>query len=351
VKLEFDVLDLQLAHPWRISRTIPARTSRVVIVKLISASGICGLGEAAPIRRYGESVESVLSFLKKVDSKRLSFNHVRDSKAYLETISSGTPSARCALEVALMDGAAKLGGQPVSDFLGLEFTENKHVTSFTLGIDSPEVMHEKVLLAKDFPIFKIKVGTDDDNGIFKVVREIAPEKTIRADANEGWTTKEQALRAIERLATDGHIEFVEQPLPASTSIADWIWLKERSPLPLIADESYHSAKDSERVAECFHGVNVKLTKAGGITPALEVLRVARKLGLKTMLGCMIETSILISAAAHLAEMCDFIDLDGNLLITNDKYSGVTAENGVLSFASATKAFGLRVSAKQPIRPV
>jgi L-alanine-DL-glutamate epimerase-like enolase superfamily enzyme len=135
-------------------------------------------------------------------------------------------------------------------------------------------------------------------------------------------------------------------MPASTSKKDWVWLKQRSPLPIFGDESYHTAKDIAVVAECFHGVNVKLVKTGGISGGFEALKAARKAGLKTMIGCMIETSILISAAAHLAELCDYLDVDGNILITNDPYVGVGNQDGVLSFASAPAKVGLRVSARQ-----
>ena len=165
------------------------------------------------------------------------------------------------------------------------------------------------------------------------------------DANEGWKTKEHALEMLELLAKDGHIQFVEQPMPRNTSPADLIWLKERSPLPIFADESCHTVHDIPHCAECYHGVNVKLVKTGGITMAYDTLQAARKAGLKTMIGCMIETSVLISAAAHLAELADHLDIDGNLLTTNDPFNGVTAEQGMLSFASAVAQTGLRVTAR------
>ena len=165
------------------------------------------------------------------------------------------------------------------------------------------------------------------------------------DANEGWKTKEEALERLEWLATDGHIQFVEQPLPATTKPEDMAWLKQRSPLPLFADEAYLSAADATRCAEGFHGVCVKLAKTGGVSRAYEALQAARRAGLKTMLGCMIETSILISAAAHLADLTDQLDLDGNLLITNDAWQGVIVKNGRLSFAGAPEKFGLQVREK------
>jgi L-Ala-D/L-Glu epimerase len=193
-------------------------------------------------------------------------------------------------------------------------------------------------------VLKLKVGSPDDRANLAALREAAPKKPVRVDANEGWQDREQALAMMEWLAGDGAIEFVEQPLPAGTPAKDLVWLKERSPLPIFADESFHHAGDVERCAEGFHGVNVKLVKTGGVSGGVEALRAARRAGLKTMLGCMIETSVLISAGAHLAELCDHLDLDGNLLITNDPYAGVTAPRGVLSFASAREPYGLRVRA-------
>jgi L-alanine-DL-glutamate epimerase-like enolase superfamily enzyme len=191
----------------------------------------------------------------------------------------------------------------------------------------------------------MKVGVADDKLNLRALRDVAPDKTVRVDANEGWKTKEQALEMIEWLAADQNIEYVEQPMPAATTAADWQWLKQRSPLPIFADESYHTAGDIGQVAECFHGVNVKLVKTGGISAGFKALEAARRAGLKTMIGCMIETSILISAAAQLAELCDYLDLDGNILITNDPYAGVTAENGILSFSDAREKYGLLASAR------
>jgi L-alanine-DL-glutamate epimerase-like enolase superfamily enzyme len=191
---------------------------------------------------------------------------------------------------------------------------------------------------------KLKVGDPRDHENFTALRSAAPDKAVRVDANEGWKTKEAALRMLEWLATtDKNIQFVEQPMPRDASTSDLIWLKERSPLPLFADESCHTVKDIPRCAECFHGVNVKLVKTGGVSMAFDTLQAARKAGMKTMIGCMIETSVLISAAAHLAELADYLDIDGNLLITNDPFAGVTAKNGVLSFTTAREKHGLKVS--------
>ncbi len=343
MKLNCRLLELQLAHTWTIARGPGTNISKTVLVELTGADGTVGLGEAAPIARYKESLDTVQDFFKKVDARGLSFNDVEGSMMYLDTVSPHDMSAKCALNIALLDGAAKRAKQPIYDFLELGFCEDHHVTSFTIGIDKPDMIRKKVLEAERFPVLKVKVGVADDKINLQALREVAPTKTIRVDANEGWKTKEQALEMIEWLATDGHIEFVEQPMPAGTPVKDWVWLKQRSPLPIFADESYHLAKDVPQVAECFHGANVKLVKTGGVSAGYAALQAARKAGLKTMLGCMIESSILISAAAHLAELCDYLDVDGNILITNDPYLGVTAEKGILSFAAAPEKFGLRVS--------
>lgn len=341
VELRFWREELQLAHTWTIARG-SADTFEVGLVQLKDGDGTVGLGESAPSARYDESVETLESFCRKLEVGRLSFDDVIGSMKYLHGVVPGNMSAKCALNLALLDGAAKRAGRTVGDLLGIPFRENHHVTSFSIGIDTPEVIRRKVLAADRFPILKLKVGGEDDRAILAALREVAPAKPVRVDANEAWKTKECALEMIEWLAHDPHIQFVEQPMPADTNPKDLVWLKEHSPLPLFADESYLSARDSAHCAECFHGVNVKLVKTGGVSAGFEALQVARKAGLKTMIGCMIETSVLISAAAHLAELCDFLDLDGNLLITNDPYLGVGVNDGILSFASAPEMFGLRV---------
>jgi len=336
-----------MAHTWAIARGAGTNVSKVVVVELTGADGTVGLGEAAPIGRYKESPATVEAFLKQVDPRGLSFGDVDGSMEYLETLSRHDRAAKCALNIALLDGAARRAKKPVYDLLGLGFRNHFHVTSFTIGIDKPDVIRKKVTEAEPYPVLKMKVGVADDKANMQALREAAPNKLVRVDANEGWKTKEHALEMIEWLAKDGHIQYVEQPLPASASIKDWVWLKQRAPLPIFGDESYHMAKDVTQAAECFHGVNVKLVKTGGVSAGFAALQAARKAGLKTMIGCMIETSILISAAAHLAELCDYLDVDGNILITNDPYVGVTADKGVLSFEQAPEPLGLRVRPRTP----
>ena len=347
MQLTFRRFDLALRHFWTISHDLGTGGGKsfcpVIFVELTDDQGRSGLGEGSPSSQYHETHETVTTFLQKVDARRLSFEDIASSMAYLDTVASGNYPAKCAVNLALLDGAAKASGQPVHEFLGLGFTEGRHVTSFTIGLDTPEVMARKTAEAAELPVLKMKLGSPRDRDNFAAVRGAAPGKPIRVDANAAWATKEMALGHIEWLATDGNIQFVEQPMPPELPDADWIWLKERSPLPIFGDELYQSAADAYRCARCVHGVNIKLVKTGGITAGKAALEAARARGLKTMLGCMIESSVLISAGAHLAELTDYLDLDGNLLITNDPYAGMRTERGVISFAGITAATGLQTS--------
>jgi L-alanine-DL-glutamate epimerase-like enolase superfamily enzyme len=341
VKLKFWRQELHLRYTWTIARG-SEDVAPVVLVELSDGGETTGLGEASPIHRYHESADTVEAFCRKVDPSRLYFDDIPGSMAYLDTVAPGNMAAKCAFNLALLDGAGKRAHKPVYDFLNLGFRENHHVTSFTIGIATPDMIRKKVREADSFPVLKVKVGVPDDPAIMAAMREAAPDKPLRLDANEGWKIKEEALARLEWLAQDSKIQFVEQPMPASTHPKDLVWLKERSPLPLFADESYHHAQDVAHCAECFHGVNVKLAKTGGISGGFEALSAARKAGLKTMIGCMVETSVLISAAAHLAELCDYLDIDGNVLIKDDPYVGVTSDKGILSFTNAPEKTGLRV---------
>jgi L-alanine-DL-glutamate epimerase-like enolase superfamily enzyme len=338
--------DLQLRHTWRISSGVGGSGKSIypiVFVELADGTERWGIGEAAPSERYAEDVETVQAFLGKVDPGRLSFDQIPAGMQYLDSIAAGNYAAKCALNIALLDGWTRAHNVAICDHLKLGFSEGKHVTSFSIGIDTPDAIRRKVIEADKYPVLKLKVGSPTDRANFIALRSVAPTKPVRVDANEAWQNREEALRNIEWLHSDGHVQFVEQPMPATSNPKDMIWLKERSPLAIYADESYERAADVTLAAECFHGVNVKLVKAGGITAAYEALGVARKAGLQTMIGCMIESSVLITAAAHLAELADHLDIDGNLLISNDPYLGVTAHNGVISFAHTSERFGLRVS--------
>jgi L-alanine-DL-glutamate epimerase-like enolase superfamily enzyme len=351
MKLNTRRFDLKLAHTWTIASGLQAgggggtNVFKVAFVELTDEHGVTGIGEAAPSARYGESADGAMAFLQHIAPKKLTFDDVEGSMAYVNSVADKNLAAKGAVNIALLDGAARKAGKPIYDFLKLGFTEGKHITCFSIGIDKPEIIRAKVLEAEKYPVLKLKVGSPTDEQNLAALREVAPRKPVRVDANEGWKTKEEALRRLEWLARDGHIQFVEQPMPASTPLADLKWLKERSPLPIMADESCHFASDIPQCAEWAHSVNVKLVKSGGISSAHDALQAARKAGLKTMIGCMIESSVLISAGAHLAELADYLDLDGNLLITNDPYRGPTAEKGIVSFGAAPEKVGLRVMAR------
>jgi len=344
-KLASRRFDLSLRHRWTIANNLGQGGGRtvypVIFAELSDFLGRTGLGEASPSSQYGESHQTVSRFLRQIDIRRLSFDDIPGSMEYLESVGSGNFPAKCAVNLALLDGAAKAAEIPLHAFLDLSFPNPGPVTSFSIGIDEPEVMATKTREAESMPILKVKLGGSNDQATFQAVRNAAPDKIIRVDANAAWTRREQALETIEWLAADGRVEFVEQPMPTSTSEADTRWLRDRSPLPIFADESYQYATDAVRVAQGFHGVNVKLVKTGGATAAKSALEAARAQGLKTMIGCMIESSVLISAAAHLASLADHLDLDGNLLVDNDPYRGVVCHQGRLGFENSTQRTGIQ----------
>ncbi|MEW6161574.1 MAG: enolase C-terminal domain-like protein, partial [Verrucomicrobiota bacterium] len=258
MQFKFWRFDLELTHRWTISSGLGPGGSggttsyKVVFVELRDGHDTVGLGEAAPSSRYQENVDTVLAFLQRVDAGRLSFADVPASMAYLDTVAPGNYAAKGALNIALLDGAAKLARKPIYDLLGLGFTENKHVTSFSIGIDTPEKIQEKVKAAADYPVLKLKVGSSQDEENLAALRAAAPTKPVRVDANEAWKTKEEALARIQWLAGDRFIQFIEQPMPATNPKDDWVWLRSRSPLPIMADESYFSVRDIAQCAGAFH---------------------------------------------------------------------------------------------------
>jgi L-alanine-DL-glutamate epimerase-like enolase superfamily enzyme len=214
--------------------------------------------------------------------------------------------------------------------LGLN-PENAPLTSFSIGIDTPLNMQQRINEKSEMPIFKIKLGKDNDREIIEAIRKVT-QNVIRVDANEGWYDKEEAIQQIEWLAKQ-NVEFVEQPMPADM-LEETAWLKERSPLPLIADEAVKQTADIPNLAQAYHGINIKLMKSGGILEALSMIHLARAMKMQIMIGCMVESSVAISAAAQIAPLVDYIDLDGNLLLANDPYSGVKVIEGKLKYNSS-----------------
>jgi L-alanine-DL-glutamate epimerase-like enolase superfamily enzyme len=224
-----------------------------------------------------------------------------------------------------MDWIGQKLGVPLYRHFGLD-PGDAPVTTFSIGIDTPETTRQKVREAEAFPVLKIKVGLDTDEATIEAVRSVT-KKPLRVDANEGWKDREEAVRKINWLESQG-VEFVEQPMPAAM-IDDIRWVRGRVHIPIIADEACMHPADIPKLATAYDGVNIKLMKCGGMLEAFRMIEIAKSLGLKTMLGCMIESSIGVTAAAHLSPLVDYADLDGNLLIANDPYSGVKVVNGKL----------------------
>ena len=310
--------DLTLRHTFRIARG--ASDGRRNVLVEIEDGGHRGLGEAAPIRRYHEDPESAAAALD-VMATRLTdaraFSHAA-ARAAVE----GQGSAEAAVDMALHDLAGQRMGVPLYEVLGLD-PRHTPETSFTIGLAEPEVVVRKVREAAAYPILKVKMGSDEDKEVLTAVRDTTMSR-IRVDANEGWTMQ-GALERLEWLARLG-VELVEQPLPVD-QIEETRELRRHSPLPFYADESVHRAADIPRLAGAFDGINIKLMKCGGLAEAIRMIAVARALGMKVMLGCMIESSLGITAAAHLSPLADTADLDGNLLIDNDPFVGATVQSG------------------------
>lgn len=316
-------IDLKLTTPFRISRGVQYTSPNVIVQ--VNHGDYTGYGEASPAEYYGESPETVLAcialFAGNLGDDPFA---LEDILARLDKIIRLNPSAKAAVDMALYDIVGKMLGVPLYKLLGLNPTKAAY-TSFTIGIDSPAQMAKKALLAKDYPILKIKVGTRHDIEILKAIREVS-SAVIRVDANAGWTPKE-AIRTINALAPY-NIEFVEQPV-AAHDLAGLKLIRDNVPVPIIVDESCVTVEDIPRVAECVDGINIKLMKCGGVRHALKMIHVARAHNLRVMIGCMIESSLAITAAAHLTPLVDYADLDGHLLIDDDPYEGVTVENGKL----------------------
>jgi len=322
MKLTYTRYDLQLQHPFTIARS-SSDVEPVILIEL-DHDGTVGYGEAAPSERYGESVESVVSFFDGVPLDQFDDPFLlEDILSAVDEFREGQYSAKAAIDIALHDWIGKKLGIPLHRYWGVD-PAKMPITSFTIGIDTPEVIEQKVREADAYPLLKVKVGTDHDEEIIGAIRR-ATDKTIRVDANEGWTDKQTALDRIEWLQRQG-VEFVEQPMPAS-DLEAMRWLKDRSPLPLIADENCIRVHDIHTLQDAFHGINIKLMKCTGVREAFAMIRTARACGMKVMMGCMIETSVAISAGAHMAPLLDYADLDGNILITNDPFEGPVVREG------------------------
>ena len=324
-KLTWEKKRLNLKHPWTLSRNTSLFKENVFVH--YEKDGIRGIGEAAPNVRYDETWQSTFKVIEKAKPLMESADPWKyvDLGYSIMKIQHKQNAAKAALDIALMDWIGKAFGVPLYKLWGLDPSKTP-ITTFSIGIDTPEMIKKKVREAAPYPILKIKVGKPNDEEIIKAVRSVT-DKPLRVDANEGWKTKEEALKKILWLEKQG-VVIVEQPMPAG-QLEDMIWLRKRVHVPLMADESVKTASDIPKLVAGFDAINIKLMKAGGIQEAMRMIWLAKSLGMKIMLGCMIESSVGITAAAHLSPLVDYADLDGNLLISNDPYEGVKVVHGKL----------------------
>jgi L-Ala-D/L-Glu epimerase len=325
VSLETEIIRLNLRNTW--TTTMSSSTYRDTLHVRYTRDGITGYGEGAPIVRYKEDAAGGQKALEGIRDLLTSADPWKFEKLMIEISRRirGEFAAKSAFEIALMDWIGKSLNVPLYRYFGLD-PKDTPVTTFSIGMDDPETTKQKIQAAEAFPVLKIKVGVGDDEKTIAAVRA-ATGKPIRVDANEGWTRKEEAVRKINWLASQG-VEFVEQPMPAAM-IEETKWVRKRVHLPIIADEACLNAAAIPQLAEAYDGINVKLDKAGGILQAYRMIQVARALGMKTMLGCMVSSSCTVTAAAHISPLVDYADLDGNLLISNDPYTGVQVDKGKL----------------------
>ena len=326
MELSFYPYELQLQHTFTVSSYSRNTTPGVQVE--INYEGFTGYGEASMPPYLGQSVDSVTAFLKQVNLKQFADPfRLEDILSYVDSLSPGDSAAKAAVDIALHDLVGKMLGAPWYRIWGYN-PEKAPSTTFTIGIDTPEVVREKTLECADrFNILKVKVGLDTDKDMIETIRRVT-DLPLAVDANQGWTDRFKALDMIYWLRDHG-VVMVEQPLPVGR-IDDQAWLNERSPLPLFADESLQRLVDVPRMKDLFSGINIKLMKCTGLREAHKMVDLARGLDMRVMLGCMTETSCAVSAAAQLSPAVDFADLDGNLLISNDLFSGVTVVDGKLT---------------------
>jgi L-alanine-DL-glutamate epimerase-like enolase superfamily enzyme len=312
MKLSWEPIDLELRTTFRVAHGA-SDVRRNVLVYLDE-----GVGEAAAVPYYGETQEGIIEYLKSVTGLG---DDPFDLDGVLAKRPAGSRAARCAIDAALHDLWGKRLGQPLFRLLGVN-PANAPLTSFTIGMDEPQVMAEQAREA-GYPILKVKLGGEEDEARIKAIREATSAK-LRVDANAGWS-REQALQIIPRLV-DYDLELIEQPL-AVEDVEGYFWLKERLRalrvnMPIFADETAKNAHDVVKLAGAVDGVVVKTMKSEGIREALRMIHTARAHDMQVMVSCMVESSVGVTAAAHLAPLCDYADLDGPLLVKNDPYRGL-----------------------------
>ncbi len=329
LKLRFKPYDLQLKHTFTLAGS--SRTTTPVMLTEIEYDGIIGYGEASMPPYLGESHATATKFLSSLDLGQ--FNdpfRLDEILEYVDQKAEGNCAAKASVDIALHDLLGKIMGQPWYKIWGFN-AEDTPNTSFTIGIDTDEVVRQKVKEAAEFKILKVKLGRDNDKQMIETIRAVT-DVPMCVDVNQGWTDKKHALEMTHWLQEKG-IEFVEQPMP-KTAIDDIAWLTQHSPLPIIADEALQRLPDVKKAHGIYSGINIKLMKCTGMREAHKMITLARALDMKVMIGCMTETSCAVSAAAQLAPKVDWADLDGNLLISNDVFSGVQVKDGKITLIDA-----------------
>jgi len=322
LKLTFRTYDLQLTHKFTVAGH--SRNTTPVVLTELEYEGLTGYGEASMPPYLGESQKSVTDFLKKVNLSQ--FNdpfRLDDILSYVDSVDAKNRAAKASIDIALHDLIGKIVNQPLYKLWGLN-PDNTPVTSFTIGIDEPDVVRLKTKEAERFKVLKVKLGGGNDKEMINTVREIT-NVPLYVDVNQGWKDKKEALDMIHWLKEQG-VLFVEQPMPKEQT-DDMAWLTQNSPLPTMADEAFQRLTDIEAFKDVYSGINIKLMKSTGLREAHKMITVARALDMKVMIGCMTETSCAVSAASQLSPLVDWADLDGNLLISNDVYEGVKVIDG------------------------
>lgn len=322
LNLRFFPYELKLRHAFNLARS--QRTTTPDVQVEIEYDGLVGYGEASMPPYLGENVESVTKFLSSLDLSQFSDPfRIEEIHEYMESVAPDNRAAKASVDIALHDLLGKIMGQPWYKIWGLNPDKCPN-TSFTIGIDKPDVVRQKVDEASPYKVIKVKMGLDNDKELVEIIRS-KTDVPICVDANQGWADKEKALEMCHWLA-ERNCLFVEQPMDKK-AIDDTAWLRERSPLPIIADEFLQRLPDVRRAAGAYDGINIKLMKSTGMHEAYQMATLARAMGMKVMLGCMTETSCAVTAAAQLAPLVDWADLDGNLLIANDRFDGIRIVDG------------------------
>ena len=322
MKLRFYPYTLELRHTFTIATS--SRTTTPTMMVEVEKDGVTGYGEASMPPYLGESQASADAFLKLIDMSKFPDPFQLDGVLHaIDAIATGNTAAKAAVDIALHDWVGKKFGQPWHRIWGLDASKTP-VTSFTIGIDTADVVRAKTKEASIYKVLKVKLGRETDKMMITTIREVT-DSPLCVDVNQGWTDRKVALEMCEWLASR-NLLFVEQPMPKE-QVDDIAWLRERSPLPIIGDEGVQRLSDVRKAHGVYDGINIKLMKCTGMREAMKMITLARALGMKVMLGCMTETSCAISAAAQLSPLVDWADLDGALLIKNDLFDGVQVVNG------------------------